>query len=110
MEDLKKVKKKLYIQKRTKENIKSLFEYLKNKSCKECGETNQLLFDFHHKNPKDKKAKIAHLINRACWKLVLEEIEKCEILCCVCHRLYHLKETNNFRYNLWARHVSTDKE
>lgn len=50
--------------------------------------------DFHHRNPKEKGFNIAaFLSNRACneknRKILEEELIKCDILCCRCHREVH---------------------
>lgn len=46
-------------------------------------------FDFHHKE--GKKDTIANMIARhACWAELKSELDKCELLCCHCHRSLHL--------------------
>lgn len=51
--------------------------------CK-CGEYNPIVLDFHHmKN--DKKIRMANA-HRHKWEIILNEIQRCEILCANCHR------------------------
>lgn len=60
---------------------KRRLNFLKDKQCVKCDSLNNL--ELHHKNPKDK---ISHRIWS--WRETrrLKEIEKCEILCNVCHK------------------------
>lgn len=61
--------------------------YLKNKSCIDCGNTDVRVLEFDHVRGK-KEGNICHAIRNA-WKLerLVEEIKKCEIRCCNCHRI-----------------------
>ena len=54
---------------------------------------NGAMFDFHHRNPKDKcfNLGIAKIITYS-WERILKEAEKCDIMCANCHRLHHSKE------------------
>jgi predicted HNH restriction endonuclease len=62
----------------------------KGGACVMCGikfdGTNAVIFDFHHKDPKEKKGDIAHMQNR---KNIQAELDKCDLLCANCHRLIH---------------------
>ena len=60
--------------------------------CVKCGWTTQTIaemtaFDFHHKHSKDFALSTA--FNKK-WESVVSEIEKCELLCAVCHRIHHV--------------------
>ena len=48
------------------------------------------LFDFHHRNPSEKKFNLNNY-SIISFKLILlwEEAEKCDLLCANCHRLLH---------------------
>lgn len=91
--------------KRVEENNFLLFEYFKDKKCKICGETNQLLFEFHHRNSKEKEYNISEIMYTKIWKNIQKEIKKCDILCCSCHRLLTMKERKTIRYNLYIKSV-----
>ena len=54
--------------------------------CHRCKNRDHRVLDFHHL--RDKTANIAD-VAALCWseKRLLEEIEKCEILCANCHRI-----------------------
>jgi hypothetical protein len=54
--------------------------------CKVCGyKEHWSALDFHHKNPKTKLFNISENKMTGITKL-LTEIQKCDILCCNCHR------------------------
>lgn len=72
-------------------NQKLKLEYLSGKSCAECGNTDQRVFEFHHRNPLEKENTVSVLLNFKSWDKVIKEIEKCDILCANCHRIKHYK-------------------
>jgi hypothetical protein len=46
-----------------------------------------MMFDYHHRNPLTKEFAISnHHQGRKSRKAIIEEIEKCDIVCCRCHR------------------------
>ncbi len=53
--------------------------------CKICNDHDPVGLDFHHRNPKEKKYCVSLMIGCA-WRMVEEEIAKCNVLCAVCHR------------------------
>lgn len=63
-----------------------LYEYLGEHPCVDCGETDVRVLEFDHRDPATKRQNIGHLAARKPWKLVLSEIEKCEVRCVNCHR------------------------
>lgn len=72
----------------------------KGGKCSICGVEydgeNTAIFDFHHKNPKEKSFVLStsNLI-RYNWNKIVSEVEKCELLCSNCHRLKHFWEDIN---------------
>ena len=57
--------------------------------CENCGKEGPPAgFDFHHLDPSEKDFTVASRWTVSKQKLT-EEIEKCAILCCWCHRLHH---------------------
>ena len=79
-----------------KERREWINNYKLSKGCKVCGYNKcAAALDFHHPND-DKEFTIASNL----WKnkeVVLEEIEKCEILCKNCHAELHEKRKQNGR-------------
>lgn len=78
---------------RRKKNKRYIDEYKQGKCCKECGETNVTVFEFHHKNAKTKEILISKAVRD--WGLIRikEELNKCQILCANCHRKLHCQDT-----------------
>lgn len=79
--------------KRRKEITEYIQDYKKDKFCETCGENHPACLHFHHKDPEQKKFKISHA-PRLCGsiKKLLEEINKCEIICGNCHAKLHYEE------------------
>jgi len=71
-------------------------ERLKVNGCSICGydKCNRAL-EFHHINPKDKKFNLNIPSLKHPNKIVVEEVNKCILLCCRCHREIHGKELYN---------------
>lgn len=69
-----------------KRNIKLLAEYLSDRACIDCGETDMRVLEFDHVRG-EKVANVAELCGRGiCWRRIAEEIAKCDIRCANCHR------------------------
>lgn len=65
-------------------------EYKDKLKCKECGENHPAVLDFHHRDPNEKVMSIGNIIGRK-WSIdkILNEMNKCDILCSNCHRKLH---------------------
>ena len=86
-----------YNHKRKLASRKKIRDYLRGKGCQICGETDPVVLQFHHL--RDKEANVSNLIsNGRKWERVLEEIEKCQILCANCHFRKTAKERGRFDY------------
>lgn len=58
--------------------------------CMRCGESDPACLDFHHRRDVEKEMNVSKLISYGhARERLLEEIEKCEILCANCHRKEH---------------------
>jgi hypothetical protein len=66
-------------------------DYKKTQSCTRCDEDDFRCLDFHHRNPETKSGVISNMIWTNGWGKgrVLEEIDKCDVLCSNCHRKEH---------------------
>jgi len=63
-------------------------EYLGGK-CNRCGWVGNLAgFDFHHLEGKDYNINAVKMANTK-WEEVKKELDKCELLCALCHRIEH---------------------
>lgn len=67
-------------------NRQRFYEYLKNKSCVDCGERDPLVLEFDHVRG-EKCGNISEMVsNGASWTRIECELAKCEIRCANCHR------------------------
>ena len=73
---------------RTAENRLFVDSILRQAGCSICGERDHRCLEFHHINPTDKKAEVVRLISWSRQRL-LEEINRCAVLCCNCHLKVH---------------------
>lgn len=67
---------------------------LRGGKCEKCGYCKNVAgFDFHHRKPEDKKFQLdmRHLSNQS-MNVILEEFDKCDLLCANCHRETHSPE------------------
>lgn len=76
-------KRKLY---RLSDNIKHNF------GCSVCGENDPNVLIFHHINPNEKKTCVSNLIRGNDIDKLLEEMNKCIVLCANCHIKEHKKQ------------------
>ena len=65
-------------------------EYKSALQCQVCGEAHPAALDFHHRDSNEKDISVAQAIHNG-WgsKRVLQELEKCDVLCANCHRRLH---------------------
>ena len=64
-----------------------LHAYLKDHHCVDCGESDPIILEFDHTDPKQKKFNIGDAAKRGfALQTVLDEIAKCEVRCANCHR------------------------
>ena len=78
---------------RLKVRRERLDNYKLNVGCEICGyDKHPAALDFHHKDPTLKKFNISNSLPTRNWDRILEEIEKCDIICANCHRALHNKE------------------
>lgn len=69
---------------------KRAVEYLGGK-CNRCGYDKHLAaLEFHHSEPSTKDLTIGQMLNKK-WESLVEELDKCELLCSNCHRIEHTK-------------------
>ena len=67
--------------------------YKKQLACVTCGHNHPAALDFHHVEQKKSNRKVHKLVSDGnTKKRILEEIDKCVVLCSNCHRTYHHDE------------------
>lgn len=81
---------------RAREKFKQSCVEYKGGYCAICGLKDSCveIYDFHHKDPKEKDFGISRMKNRAnisgiLCKSVRNELDKCDLLCSNCHRRLH---------------------
>jgi len=78
-------------------NRDKYLEYINDKSCIDCGETDFRVLDFDHVNG-DKKYNVSKMIGGSyLWTTILKEIAKCEVRCANCHRKRTYEEIQSKR-------------
>jgi hypothetical protein len=69
--------------------------------CVKCGYNKNLAsLEFHHKNPEEKESKLdLRILSNRSLEYIMNEFNKCELLCSNCHRELHNEESdiNNVR-------------
>jgi hypothetical protein len=80
-------------QKHTERNIriKKFRDYKKTLCCSKCGYDDYRALQFHHIND-DKESNVCNIVRNKSWENVLEEINKCIVLCANCHQIHHYEE------------------
>ena len=75
-----------------KTNIDWFINIKKNLVCEKCGEDRYWVLDFHHLNSDDKDRDISKMIRSSSIEKIMDEMNKCIILCSNCHRDLHYNE------------------
>lgn len=73
---------------RNKEQRDRITEYKKTHPCEKCGESAIVCLDFHHVDPLTKSFELSKPGTHS-WETILEEIEKCIVVCKNCHAKIH---------------------
>lgn len=69
---------------RQQQLLESYLLFMQDKQCVDCGESDVVVLQFDHQG--EKAANVSNLLRNAKnWSVVMEEIEKCEIVCANCH-------------------------
>jgi DNA-binding MarR family transcriptional regulator len=68
--------------------------------CFNCGNNDVAVLEFHHKDPLTKTKEVSILCRLTSnWQVIQQEILKCELLCCNCHKIKH------FNRNLYDKYA-----
>jgi hypothetical protein len=74
--------------KAARDSRRDMIHAIKSVPCAMCGGTfPPYCMDFHHRNPNEKAFGIGQQAGVVGLDRLLEEIEKCDILCANCHRI-----------------------
>lgn len=80
---------------RRKEFKKWFKEFKTTLKCSICGFSHPAALDFHHKDPSTKEFNLGAIGCSVSKEKIIEEIEKCDILCANCHRIHHYQENTS---------------
>jgi 5-methylcytosine-specific restriction endonuclease McrA len=80
------------------DNMRNVIDYLNSHPCANCGETDPIVLEFDHIDPKAKTSAVSRMIQYHSWETVQKEIEKCQVLCANCHRRKTAKQLNWYKY------------
>lgn len=73
---------------RKRERMRALIREIKSKPCMDCGGVfPYYVMDFHHRLRCEKLEQVANLVSRQSMRRLLDEIEKCDVVCANCHRI-----------------------
>lgn len=65
--------------------------------CAVCqGSFPPVVYDFHHRDPSKKSFNIGRELAHKSWEAIMEEAEKCILICSNCHRLAHHVQSKCF--------------
>ena len=82
------MKSKQYQKRKQRKQNKLLLDKIKSKGCEICGEKELCCLEFHHINPETKINSVINMLDEP-KEVILEEVNKCIILCANCHRKVH---------------------
>jgi hypothetical protein len=78
-----------------------LVAYLATHPCVDCGEGDIRCLQFDHRDRSTKTANVAYLLSNArSWKVILAEIEKCDVRCANCHSRRTAAQVNSWRHQV----------
>jgi hypothetical protein len=63
-----------------------LLEFFSSHPCTDFGEKDPVVLEFDHLSAEAKSFGIGQALSYRAWPSILEEIEKCEVVCANCHR------------------------
>ena len=85
------------------------YNYLLDKSCEKCGESDMRKLQFDHKKGYEKSSNITNLLSGSI-KALGREVKKCRVLCASCHQVKTLKEKNSAFYNIYQEKEQVRKK
>lgn len=91
-------------------NRRYIYNYLQDKSCKDCGDTRWQVLEFDHINQEDKKYQISQMVcSSHSIETIQSEIDKCEIRCANCHKLKTMNQLGFYK-NDWKNNSLIEYE
>lgn len=75
---------KVNSRKSTRENQTRVWSHLGQNPCVDCGESDPVVLQFDHL--RNKRKEVSKMVRAFTWKVIQQEIDKCEVRCANCHR------------------------
>ena len=74
---------------RQRQRLRAILLGIKQQPCQDCGGTfHPWLMELDHREGTNKKAAVANLVSKGCTDArLLEEMDKCDVVCANCHRM-----------------------
>ena len=69
-----------------RERTAYLLEYFERNPCMDCGESDPVVLEFDHLDANAKLFNISQALPYRGWQSILDEINKCDVVCANCHR------------------------
>lgn len=91
--------------KRKEVNQKLFFDFLLKSKCVDCSESNPLVLELDHIRDKRKEVSILLLYGYS-WKVIKQEIDKCEVRCANCHSKKTHESNKSFRWRLYNKLIN----
>ena len=85
-------------------NRQRIWDYLRNNPCVHCNESDPIVLEFDHLDPKTKFKEISRMLDYS-WDRIFDEINKCQVLCANCHRRKTAKEQNWYLLQVGAQGI-----
>lgn len=79
---------------RVDKNYQEFVLWRSQQCCKVCFESDDSCLDLHHLDPSKKDGNISQFCRNRPFKSILQEINKCVVLCSNCHRKFHAGKIN----------------
>ena len=76
------------------------YNYLLDKSCEYCGESDMLKLQFDHKSQYEKVDNITNLL-KGSLNALREEVKKCRVLCANCHQVKSVKASGSAFHTIY---------
>lgn len=73
---------------KSRERMLKFREYKKTLKCNRCGYDDHRALQFHHTDD-NKEGTPAVIARYRSWDSLMEELDKCEVLCANCHQIEH---------------------
>lgn len=85
------------------EHTERVVAHLRDNPCIDCGETDFIVLDFDHNDPKEKEHNVSSMIGCFPWGKIEAEIQKCSVRCANCHRRKTARQSGFLRFQIHSQ-------